>query len=102
MNRDSLDRLAFHGNIPNLEGEVIPRQNVFSILAELQVRDGADNFREKGLVCRVFLFFENLGKIGKRRRIPLEWLSQRAESRISFNFMVPLLLEYAKMLHDCG
>jgi len=55
---DRLDRLALHGNVPDLQGEVIPRQDISAVPGKLDVGDGGDNLGEEGFLGWVFLLLE--------------------------------------------
>jgi hypothetical protein len=50
VDRDGLDRLALHGKVPDLEGEVVAREHVFAVPTEFQVRDRADDLGKERLV----------------------------------------------------
>ena len=58
VNLDRPNRSRVHVDVPDLEREIIPREHVSPILAELDVRYGGDNFGEEGSVRGVFLFFK--------------------------------------------
>mmetsp|Transcript_68581 Transcript_68581/g.161220 ORF Transcript_68581/g.161220 Transcript_68581/m.161220 type:complete len:236 (+) Transcript_68581:111-818(+) len=60
MDVDGLDGASLHVDVPELERHVISRQNVSTILRELDVRNGRDDLREKRAFRRVFLLFEDL------------------------------------------
>lgn len=47
MNVDSLDWFVLHGDIPNLERQVITRQDVSTVFGEFDIRDGRDDFGEE-------------------------------------------------------
>lgn len=47
MYRDRLDRSRLHVDIPDLEVEVVPREDVPPIATELDVRDRRDDLREE-------------------------------------------------------
>ena len=111
MNLDRPDRPRVHVDVPDLERQIIPREHVSPVVAELDVRYGGDNFREERSVRGVFLFFEFcqneqfsqkcvLGGLGEDARLACR--SQRAESRMSANLMVPLELEYMNRLQCMG
>ena len=58
VNLDCPDRSRVHVDVPDLEREIISREHVSPVVAELDVRYGGDNFGEEGSVRGVFLFFE--------------------------------------------
>lgn len=58
VDRDRLDRLAVHVDVPDLEREVVAREDVPPVVAELDVRDRRDDLGEERAV-RVFLLFEH-------------------------------------------
>lgn len=43
MNWDGLQRSRLHVDIPDLEGKVVTREDVTTVMAELDVRDGRDD-----------------------------------------------------------
>ena len=58
VNLDSPDRSRVHVDVPDLEREIVSREHVSPVVAELDVRYRGDNFGEEGSVRGVFLFFE--------------------------------------------
>jgi len=58
VNLDRPDRSRVHVDVPDLEREIIPREHVSPVVAELDVRYGGDDFGEEGSVRGVFLLFE--------------------------------------------
>lgn len=117
MNIDRLDWLALHGNVPNLQGEVVARQDISAVPGELDVGNGRDDLGEEGFLGRVFLFLEfwpsaryahvGLGSVqdrsnskGADSRFACE--SHSAASRISASLIVPFELEYMNMLQCIG
>jgi hypothetical protein len=59
MDVDRLDWLALHCSVPDLECQVIPRQNVFSVLGELDIRNGRDDFGKERFLGRILLFLKH-------------------------------------------
>jgi len=55
---DRLDGLVLHLDVPDLEREVVSREDEPSVFGELDVRDGGDDFREERLVGGILLFLE--------------------------------------------
>ena len=47
MDGNGLHRLSLHINIPDLDGEVVAGEDVAAVMAEADVRDGGDDFREE-------------------------------------------------------
>lgn len=47
MDGNGLHRLSLHINIPDLDGEVVAGEDVAAVVAEADVRDGGDDFREE-------------------------------------------------------
>lgn len=58
MNGYGLDRLRFHIDVPQFQGEVVPGEDVPATGTEFDVIDGGEDFREEGLLFGVFFFFE--------------------------------------------
>lgn len=56
---DGLDGSALHVDVPDLQCEVVTRENVASILAELDIRDRRNNFREERLVAGIFFLLKH-------------------------------------------
>ena len=48
--RNGLDRFRLHVDVPDLQGQVVARQDVPPVVAELDVRDRRDDFGEEGAV----------------------------------------------------
>lgn len=44
---DGLDWLTFHVDVPDLDREVVTREDVAAVMTETDVGDGRDNFREE-------------------------------------------------------
>ena len=59
MDGDGLERLALHVDVPDLEVQVVARQDVSAVMAELHVRNRRDNFREERPIRRILLFLEH-------------------------------------------
>ncbi|KAI3479668.1 hypothetical protein L1887_58289 [Cichorium endivia] len=65
---DRLDRLVVHVDVPDLEREVVARQDVASVAAELDVGYAADDLAEERLGRRILLLLKLLGvRIAQRR-----------------------------------
>lgn len=47
VNRNGLQWPVLHVDVPDLQIEVVARQDVSSIVAELDIRDGRDDFGEE-------------------------------------------------------
>jgi len=58
VDRDGLDGLAFHVDIPDLHCEVVAREDVPAIVAEAYVGDGGDDLGEERSRGWVFLLLE--------------------------------------------
>ena len=56
---ERLDRLVFHVNVPDLECQIVARENVASITAEFDVRNRGDNLREERLVRGVLFLLKH-------------------------------------------
>lgn len=44
----SLQRFVLHLKVPHFDSEVVPCHQVATVVTELHVRDGRDDFRKKG------------------------------------------------------
>lgn len=44
---------VFHVEVPNFDGEVVPRHHVASTVTKLHVRDGGDDLGEKRSAARI-------------------------------------------------
>jgi len=58
MDGDCLYWLLVHVDIPDLDSQVVARQDVPAIVGEADVRDGGDDFREEGSGGGVLLLFK--------------------------------------------
>jgi hypothetical protein len=47
VNGNGLDRVAFHIDVPNLNCEVITRENVSTVVGKSDIGDGGDDFGEE-------------------------------------------------------
>lgn len=54
-----LDGAAFHVEIPDFHGQIVPGHDIPPTVAELHIRNGRDNFREKRPVAWIFRLFKN-------------------------------------------
>ena len=59
MDLIGFDRLRVHLKVPDLDGEVVPRDHVATVVAELHVRYTRDDLREETPVGRVFRLLEH-------------------------------------------
>lgn len=48
MDRDCLDGFVLHVDVPNLDSQVVAREDVTAVGREADVRDGRDDFRKEG------------------------------------------------------
>lgn len=71
---DRLDRLALHRRVPDLQCQVVPRQDIFAILGELDVGDGRDDFREERFLRRVLFLLEHC-KVSARCKLIITGVS---------------------------
>ena len=107
---DRFDWLAFHIDIPDLDGEVVAAEDVSTIMREADIRDRGDDFREEGARRRVFLLFKLCKGISKSKMYVsqggkvsrLACWSHRALSRMSASLMVPFELAYMNQLQLWG
>jgi hypothetical protein len=53
---DGFHRPRLHIDIPYLKREIVPRKDKPTVMTELDIRYGRDDFGEEGPVRRVFLF----------------------------------------------
>lgn len=58
VNGDRLDRARIHVDVPNLERQVVTREDIAPVVGELDVRDGRDNLGKEGPVCRILFLLE--------------------------------------------
>lgn len=58
VNVDSLHGSTIHVHVPDLEAQVITRQNVPPVSAELDVGNRRDNLRKERSVGRILFFLE--------------------------------------------
>jgi len=61
VNLDGLHRLALHVDVPQLEGEVVTRENVTAVSTELTVADGGNDLGEERASRGVFRLFKVFG-----------------------------------------
>jgi len=59
---ERLDRLVFHVNVPDLECQIVARENVASITAEFDVRNRRCDLREERLVRGVLFLLKHFLK----------------------------------------
>ena len=104
MNVDRLDRLILHGDVPDLQSEVVSGQDIPPISGELDIRDGGDDFGEEGFLCGILFFFKDYQRLITRRDGALRFAcwSHNADSRMSASLTVPFELEYMKRLQCTG
>ena len=71
MDGNRLYWLAFHVHVPDLDSEIVTGKNVTAIVAEANVRDGGDDFREEGARGWVLFLLEfyNAVSLVRSRRI---------------------------------
>ena len=58
MYRDRLHGPIFHVDVPDLERQIVPREDVSTVVAELDIRDRGYDFGEERSSRGIFLFFE--------------------------------------------
>jgi len=85
-----LYRPILHLDVPNLERQVIARNNVVPVVGKLDIRDAM--ISEKKL----------LSPGCSSSSYALACLSQSADARMSPNFIAPLLFEYANVEQCVG
>jgi len=61
MDLDRSKWMAVHIHIPDLESEVVAREDVAAVRRESDIRNGGDDFGEERLVAGVLFLFEGLG-----------------------------------------
>jgi len=61
VDADGLDRLRLHVQIPDLEREIVTRQDVSAVSAEFDVRNRGDDLREEGFGAGILFLLENFG-----------------------------------------
>lgn len=59
VDRDSLDGLSFHVDIPHLDGQVVSGDDIPAIVGEANVGNGGNDFGEERTRRGIFLLFEN-------------------------------------------
>jgi len=59
MDANGFDWFGFHVQVPNLEGQIVTRENVSAVATEFDVRNGRDDFGKERLGAGVFLLFEH-------------------------------------------
>lgn len=59
VDRDCLDRLPFHIDIPDLHGQIVTRQDVAAVMGETDIGDGGDDFGKEGTGRGIFFLFKH-------------------------------------------
>ena len=67
--RNGLDWFRLHVDVPDLQRQIVSREDVPSIMTELDVRDRRDDFGEEGSVSGVLFFLEHCMTNGSVERI---------------------------------
>ena len=62
-----LHRLGVHVQVPHLHRQVVARDQVATVVAELDVRDAADDLREEAAINRILRLFEHCMRVRENR-----------------------------------
>lgn len=111
MNIDCTNRLVIHVNIPNFQSQIIAWKNIAAVLTEFDIGNRRDDFREEWSIRWIlrflkyylyyqFTMFQDVPY--SLFPLPLAFWSHNADSLISANLIVPLLLLYMNKLHWWG
>lgn len=61
MDRNGLDWLSLHVDVPDLDGKIVAGENVTTVMGKANVGDGGDDFGEEGAGGGVFFLLEFYG-----------------------------------------
>jgi len=89
MNIESLDRLVFHVDVPNFQGQIVTRQNISSIRAKFDIRDRGDDLGKERLIGGIFLLLEHFRE-GEGSEYLIAWtcLINKSVARFTFGVLV--------------
>lgn len=96
-----LQGFAFHVQVPDLHCQVIPGHQITSAVAELDIRNGGDDFRKEGPVAWVLRLFKDWMK-GSRENYFAAFSTLSMQPDKMDNFSETGFLPTTQICHQCN